>query len=170
MSNIINSCKLRKLEFKVSDKPIKCYKIFKVKDNAYYGPFTNYEFPVIYENAIIEPQLKTNITFSIIQKFFPVLYNKFFYKKNHWLLSGITYNKEHNWYDVTSGFLHTLPYKPDGLKTYCPEWGTYELWECEIPKLTVYVQADCRGSHYEANGTYASKQLKLIRKIDAITI
>ena len=46
--SIINSCKVRKLEFKASDKPIKCYKIFKIENNTYYGPFTNYEFPLIY--------------------------------------------------------------------------------------------------------------------------
>lgn len=168
--SIINSCKVRKLEFKTSDKPIKCYKIFKIENNTYYGPFTNYEFPLIYENVVIEPQLKTNITYKLLEKIFPALYKKYICSNRHILLNGISYNKENDWYDVTSGFLHTLPYKPDSLKSYCYDCGTYELWECEIPKLTIYVQADCRGSHYEANGTYASKQLKLIKKLDSITI
>ena len=170
MSNIINSCKVRHLEYKISSKPLVCYKIFKIKDNTHYGPFTDYSFPLIIPGMIIEPQIIHNYKYAILKRIFPALYDKYIKSHKYKLLGGIHYNKEHNWWDITSGFIHTLPYCPENLKHYCNDWGTYELWECEIPKNTLYFQADCRGSHYEANGTYASKQLKIIRCIDTITI
>lgn len=172
---IKNSCKVRSLNPQISDGTIKCYKIFKISSltNEYIGPFTNYCFGFLNAGDVI--YAKDSITpASMVKQTLTKLFNKLnftaFTNKKSSIYHGITYNKEHNWYDITSGFIHTLPYYPDNFKSYCDDYGIFELWECEIPKTTLYFQADCRGSHYEANGTYASKSLKLVKRMARIHI
>ena len=48
-----NSCKVSELIIKQSDIPIKCWKIFKVKGNTYFGPFTDFNFGKLKQGDII---------------------------------------------------------------------------------------------------------------------
>lgn len=88
---------------------------------------------------------------------------------------SIKYNHKNKWFDITSGFIHTLCYSPP--RNLCLEMGNeefdsfmchelfVELWECEIPKDTIYFQADTRCSYSETNNSYASNEIKLIKLI-----
>lgn len=137
-----NSCKVSELIIKQSDTPIKCWKIFKVKGNTYFGPFTDFNFGKLKQGDIIYPKGTAKIK----------------------------YNEEDAWYELTDGFIHTLNYCPENLKSFiCPKQGErFEVWECEIPQNSLFFQANRRGSHYESNNSYACKALKLNKFIKSI--
>ena len=165
MGNWINSCKCRNLVQKRTSKDITCYKVIERRNGKAYSLFGwGIYKDGVKEGTLLIPEEKIKHNNWIKR----ILFNK---PKVEKIPHSITYNKERNWYDITWGFIHSLPYNIEGkLKQYIPIdcKGTFELWECIIPKGTVYYQADVRGSHYEASYSYASKQLKFIRMIESI--
>lgn len=154
----------------MAKEPIKCWKIFEIKNGSCYGPFTKYNFGMIVPGKVLEPSFGEHILYSIAKRWFPWLYRKIFEPNEviHRIFGKITYNKKYGWWDISDGYIHTLSKIPTELEAYCTNAGQYELWECEIPTNTVYFKADCRGSHYEAADSYASKQIKLIKRINKL--
>lgn len=170
--NIINSCKVAPENGDHFPKPlysnedIVCYKIIKRLDTG--------EAVSIYGHGYY-PEVKEG---SIIRGNHQAIYSNWFERKilrkpaiKKYIEEGITWNKEENWFDITFGFIHSLPHSYEGrMKEFMMigDKGHYELWECVIPKETRYYQANRRGSHWESNNSYASKKLKFIKKLDEI--
>ena len=165
-NDIINSCKVTRQDVpfckpKIALDDIVCYKIIECINNEAYSIFGHGKYEVdIKENSVIHGRgiYKTNNWLK-----------RFFFKKPkvEYDEESIEWNSKYQWYDITYGFIHSIPYCPEDMTNYLPiHAGHYELWKCVIPKKTRYYQANTRGSHWETNNSYASKRLKFIEKVN----
>ena len=170
MDKIINSCKVSRkgapfCKPNIAKQDIVCYKIIERRGNdgySLYDPNYKYEEP-IESGAMIKGQGK-----YVKNNWFKRIFLG--YPKETFVEESIVWNNREKWYDITFGFIHTLSYCPENITNYLPLYcnkdSHFELWECIIPQRTLYYQANCRGSHYESNNSYASKVIIFQNKID----
>lgn len=164
--DIINSCKVTRQDVpfckpKVSKEDIVCYKIIERKRKDAYSIFGHGKYP----EEICSGSVVCGRGIWIKNNWF----KRFFFNKpeKEYIEESIEWNYTNQWYDITFGFIHALSYRPQEIKGYLPiHAGKYELWECIIPKKTIYYQANTRGSHSETSNSYAAKKIQFIKKLE----
>lgn len=174
-----NFLAVKEIKPKIAKHNITVYKMFSVYNNIFYGPFTGYKFGQLKEGSIITPKrykkiLNDNkdITISFNSKKIP--YDFKFQQEFE-----VEYNKEKNYYEIRSGWIHSYCCLHKALQydKLIKEYNE-ELWECVIPKGSLYYEQEMfwyRKSHsdYPAfinmkdieHAEVASQQLKLVKKI-----
>lgn len=170
---INNSCKVSRkgtpfCKPNIATEDIVCYKVIERRGNDAYALIDpNYKYEDVSEGSIVKGYGK-----YIKNSWF----NRIFLRqpKEIFREEYIEWNEKEQWYDITYGFIHTLPYCPENMKEgylplECKRNSHFELWECIIPKGTRYYQVDRRGSHWESNNSYASKRIKFVKKLDECT-
>lgn len=166
---VINSCKCKSNNPQIAKEDIICYKIILKGDSIGSTPkgiyvdthYSNFIYPDTLEYAKGKYEKNNWFKVHILRQ------PKYCYKEE-----SVKWNKENQWWDITYGFLHSVPYKIKDIHNYLPWFtkGTAQLWQCKIPKGTLYYQADCRGSHFECANSYASKKLLFVGLIEEVKI